>query len=65
MKIRLGHQNIPRSYIKYLIDQLTGLDFDPYLVDTVVTIVFILAILLSIIFNVRDFILKKRIIDSP
>ena len=65
VKIKLGHQNIPRSYIKYLIDQLTGLDFDPYFVDTVVTIVFILAVLLSIIFNVRDFILKKRDINSP
>ncbi|MBN2532145.1 MAG: DUF2784 family protein [Spirochaetales bacterium] len=60
VKIKLGYRNIPRSYIKYLVDQLTGLNLDSTLVDTVVMILYILAMIFSIALNTRDFILKRR-----
>ncbi|MBN2442200.1 MAG: DUF2784 domain-containing protein [Spirochaetales bacterium] len=60
IKIKLGHHYLPRSYIKYLIDLFTGWDVDPDLVDAGVVIIFIIALLLSVILNIRDFIKKKR-----
>lgn len=65
VKIKLGHENLPVSYIKYLADLFTGLDFDPSFVDTAVTIVFIFALTLSIILNIRDLILKKHAAAPP
>lgn len=60
VKMKLGQKNIPRSYIKYLVDLLTGLDFDRTLIDFVVAVVYVLAMLLSITLNIRDFIIKRR-----
>ena len=65
VKLKLGHTNIPRSYIKYLADLLTGLDFDAALVDTVVAVMYALAMIFSIALNIRDFILKRRARKSP
>jgi hypothetical protein len=58
---KLGRTNIPNSYIKYLADRLTGLDFNPAVVDKVTLWSFILAFALSILFNVRDYMQKRRL----
>jgi hypothetical protein len=50
---KLGHYSLPNSYIKYLADRLTGLDFNPKLVDTSTAICFFTALIISIVVNKR------------
>jgi len=56
---KLGKTELPNSYIKYLADRLTGLNFNPDLVDIITLIVFLAAFLLSLFFNLRDFIQQR------
>lgn len=51
---RLGHFDMPNSFIKYLFDRATGLDWDPLLIDVVTVSSFGLAFLLSIGLAIRD-----------
>ncbi|MCP5482094.1 MAG: DUF2784 family protein [Spirochaetales bacterium] len=51
---RLGHTDLPNSFIKALLDGATGLDWDPFTVDVITGVSFSLAFLLSIFVNVRD-----------
>jgi hypothetical protein len=51
---KLGHADLPRSYIKLLLDGLTGLDLSADLVDGVTVSVFAAAWLLSLALNIRD-----------
>jgi hypothetical protein len=57
---KLGKTDLPDSYIKYLADRLTGLDFNPSLVDKVTLYVFLGVFVISVSLNVRDFIRKKH-----
>lgn len=50
---KLGHLNLPNSYIKYITDRLTGLDFNTELVDTVTLVLFLLALVISIYINIQ------------
>lgn len=50
----LGNYNLPNSYVKYLADRITGLDFNAQLVDTLVVVLFLLAFIGSIFTNVKD-----------
>jgi Protein of Unknown function (DUF2784) len=52
---KLGKTDIPVSYIKYLADRLTGLDFNPLIVDHVTLYVFLAALVCSVLFNVKDY----------
>ncbi len=52
---KLGQHNLPYSYIKYLIDRLTGFNADAKLTDTFVTIAFFFAIVMSVSLNIRDY----------
>jgi hypothetical protein len=52
---KLGKTNIPNSYIKYLADRLTGLDFNPLTIDKVVLWAFIVSLVFSLFFNIRDY----------
>jgi len=56
----LGKTDLPDSYIKYLADRLTGLDFSPSLVDKVTLYLFLGAFAISLSLNVRDYIRKKH-----
>jgi hypothetical protein len=56
---KLGKTDLPTSYIKYLIDRLTGLDVNQTLVDKATLYCFIVAMAVSIFLNIRDF-RKKR-----
>ena len=47
----LGDNNLPNSYVKYLIDRITGIDLDPTMVDIAVIIFFLLALCTSIYLN--------------
>ncbi len=57
---QLGKTNLPLSYVKYLADRITGLNFDPVLIDKVTLYSFLAALLLSIYFNVRDLRLHRK-----
>lgn len=57
---KLGLTNLPSSYVKYLADRLTGLDFNPSIVDNVTLYSFLAALGFSLFFNLRDLIRKKK-----
>jgi len=50
---QLGHDDMPASYIKFLLDLLTGLDFPAQLVDWGTGIAFVIAFGISIFVNVK------------
>ncbi len=56
---KLGVTDLPSSYVKYLADRLTGLNFDSTLVDKVTLYAFLAALGLSLFLNIRDFKKKK------
>ena len=47
----LGITDLPNSYIKYLVDTVTGLSANPFLIDLFTLILFLTAFILSIWFN--------------
>jgi len=51
----LGYHDMPMSYMKFLLDHLTGLNWNPTLVDYGTLIGFILALVASITLNIRDY----------
>lgn len=51
---KLGKTDIPNSYIKYLADRLTGMDFNTAVVDNVTLFAFLAALLISVILNMKD-----------
>ena len=51
---KLGNTNLPDSYIKYLADRLTGLDFDPSLIDNITLYAFIASLAISLFMNIRS-----------
>lgn len=54
VKRRLGETNLPSSYVKYYLDRLTGISWDPVVVDTAVAVLGLGALAVSIWLNVRD-----------
>jgi hypothetical protein len=58
----LGYADMPNSYIKFLIEELTGLSIDAAIVDAGTAICFFLALLISLYVNFRDFD-KKTIVS--
>jgi len=59
IKRQLGEQDLPASYIKYYADYLTGLNWDPFIVDMSTAIVGISAFLLSVVLNWKDWKQKR------
>ncbi len=57
---KMGYTGLPDSYIKYLADRLTGLNFNPGLVDRITIISFFIALAISVCLNIRDYKIKKR-----
>jgi hypothetical protein len=51
---KLGKTDLPSSYIKYLADRLTGLDISASMIDNVTLSAFLIALVLSLIVNIRD-----------
>lgn len=52
---KLGHQNLPNSYIEYLLERITGINFKAGIIDPIVLIGFFVAITISIFLNLKDF----------
>ena len=57
---KLGVTDLPSSYVKYLADRLTGLNFNPSLIDDIALYSFLAALGLSLFLNIRDFIIRRK-----
>jgi len=55
VRAALGYHDMPMSYMKFLLDHLTGLNWNPTVVDYGTLIGFILALTASITLNISDF----------
>jgi hypothetical protein len=55
---KLGKTNLPDSYVKYLADRITGIDFDSTLADNVTLYAFLAALAISFFLNLRTSIRK-------
>lgn len=51
---RMGLDDMPNSYIKFLLDRLTGLNWNAAFVDAATLILFVLALAASLYTNIRD-----------
>ena len=60
VRVKLGLYDMPSSYIEFLIESLTGLDVSRKFVDIFALVFLILALIASILTNVRDWRKKKR-----
>jgi len=58
VRAKLGHYDMPSSYTKFLVDSLTGLSVSEKLVDIFAVLFLTLALLASIVTNVKDW--RKR-----
>jgi hypothetical protein len=56
---KLGKTCLPSSYTEYLSERITGLDFNTSQVDKITLCVFITALAISLILNLRE-LLRKR-----
>jgi len=61
---KLGRTDLPYSYVKYIADRITGLDFDAGLIEKATAALFFLALAASIFVNARDFRRDKREPDA-
>jgi hypothetical protein len=56
---RLGRTDLPNSYVKYLLDRITGLDFNSGTVDEITLYSFLAALIISLILNIRQLVKSK------
>jgi hypothetical protein len=56
----LGKYDLPNSYMKYIGDRITGLDFDAALVDALTLVCFLVALVISLTLNIRNWYLKRK-----
>jgi hypothetical protein len=57
---KLGKTDLPNSYIKYLVDRITGSDISATLVDKVTLYSFLAALMLSLYFTIKDNVKSKK-----
>jgi len=57
---KLGHTDLPTSYLKYLADRLTGLDFSQKLVDGLTLWGLVAAFAISLILNTISFVKRQK-----
>ena len=51
---KLGQENLPVSYIKYLIERLAGWEVGAHFVDVATGVGFFVALVISIVLNLKD-----------
>jgi hypothetical protein len=61
VRMKLGYLDMPSSYVKFLIDSVTGLDVNATLVDIFTLTFFLLALIASIFINIRDWRHRRRV----
>jgi hypothetical protein len=52
---KLGRTDLPVSYVKYLADRITGLNFNSGLIDSITLYSFLVALTISVSLNIRDY----------
>lgn len=57
---KLGYIDMPNSYVKFLLDFITGLDWNAKLVDILTICFLMISLLLSTFFNLKDYKSIKR-----
>jgi hypothetical protein len=57
---KLGRTDLPYSYIEYLAERITGIDFRASLVDRCTLCVYLVSLVISVTLNLRDLAGKKR-----
>lgn len=57
---RLGYHDTSNSYIQFLVQKLTGVNFSSRLVDAVTAIIFFTSLALSVWFTIRDRHMEKQ-----
>jgi hypothetical protein len=61
VRYRLGYDDMPASYLKYLADRLLGQDFNPLLVDNIAIAVFVVIGIISLVLCLKDwFLINKK-----
>lgn len=60
VRMQLGVFDMPYSYIKFILDSLTGLDFNAKLINICTLIFFLIALTASIYTNIRNWKNKKE-----
>jgi len=60
VRMELGYFDMPSSYTKFLLDSLTGLDFNATLVDVCTMSFFLLALFASFYVNIKDWKSRPR-----
>ena len=51
---KMGHYDMPGSYVKFLMDRLTGLDWNTQLINNATVLLFFTAVCASLYVNLRD-----------
>jgi hypothetical protein len=59
VRMKLGHYDMPSSYLTFLVRSLTGWDVDKMLVDVFAVVFLLLALLASVATNYRDWKVHK------
>ena len=65
VKRELGETHLPYSYVKYYLDRVTGMSWDPGTVDLLVSLLGFTALGLSIWLNIRDARSRKPVREKP
>ncbi len=61
---RLGENNLPNSYIKYLADRITGMSFNQDIVDSLTLYFYLAALVISLAINYTDRRKRKRAVRN-
>jgi hypothetical protein len=54
VKLALGERGLPGSFVKYWLDRVTGVSWDPLLVDVLALVLAVAALAASVALNLRD-----------
>jgi len=61
VRMKLGYFDMPSSYVKFLIDSLTGLDINAKLADIFTFTFFLLALIASVLTNIQDWRNRRQV----
>ena len=61
VRLKMGHTDMPASYIKFLLESITGLELNSRMVDAITLVVFLFALTASVLMNLRD---KRKKVNS-
>ena len=62
VRMKLGYHDMAYSYVKFLVDSMTGLDIDARFVDILTFSFFFLALIASIFVNIQDWRKRRRVL---